>query len=237
MRRGSSVCRGRRPPASDSTRKPSQQRHALLCSRGPRVSVSERSPAGMSIVTGWYQCRDCRQTGVVAPTTSMAINGRAVSEVPLLPRCACFVRMHKGKLPAAVTNIMASVPDLPPSVCDFEAQRPAYAPPPSAGAASDLPPRPIFSVDRLPQQRELSVYLGEYAEGSRLGSITVTTEHKLSDVKRLLETELRVSASAQLSRGTDGEKLKVPLHKKQYARPAMPFFPADHHHLLVEERG
>ena len=191
----------------------------------------------MSSVTGWYQCRDCRQTGVVAPAGGMEINGREVSEVPLLPRCACFVRMHKGKLPAAVANILANAPELPPSVCDFEAQRPAYAPPTTTAATSTLPPRLIYSVDRLPPQRKLSVYLSERAEGSLLGSITVTTEHKLSDVMSLLESELDVSSSAQLSRGTDGDKLKVPLHKKQYSRPALHFFPSENHHLLVDERN
>ena len=38
-----------------------------------------------------------------------------------------------------------------------------------------------------------------------------------------------------LSRFEEGESLKVPLHKRQYRRQALPFFPSARHHLVVEE--
>ena len=70
---------------------------------------------------------------------------------------------------------------------------------------------------------------------AQLGVITMTSEHKLSDVAALLTDELGVEPTAQLCRGTTGEKLKIPLHKRQFARQAMPFFPTEQHFLVVME--
>ena len=94
--------------------------------------------------------------------------------------------------------------------------------------------RLVFSMDGLPEQRELQVYESERSDAAHLGSIVVTAAHKLSDLPQLLKAELDVrSSSVQLLRGTVGEKLKVPLHKKQYRRLALPFFPSEEHHLIV----
>lgn len=38
-----------------------------------------------------------------------------------------------------------------------------------------------------------------------------------------------------LFRGATGEQLKVPLHSRQYGHLALPFFPLETHHLIVEK--
>ena len=191
-----------------------------------------------------YQCRNCRATGSTtniladaAGPSSLSICGQSLTSAPLLPRCSCFVRLHKGKLPPAITSLLASVPDVP-ALAAIDARAPSV-PEAAAPAASeplserDAHRRLIFSMDGLPPSRSVSVYRGAQTDDALLGSIAVTSEHKLSDVAELLSKELKVGASAQLYRGTRDEALRVPLHKQQYRRLALPFFPSDDHCIIV----
>ena len=79
------------------------------------------------------------------------------------------------------------------------------------------------------------VYLSECTEEALLGSVIVTADHKLSDVLNMLRDELDVASSVAMFRGTLGQRLRVPLHKRQMSRPALPFFPCEANHLLVDE--
>lgn len=188
-------------------------------------------------VPGRFQCRECRQVGPVAQlddNASIDVNGRIMSAIPLLPRCACYIRIHRGKLPAAVENVLSSAPRLPKEHLDIEALRPPYLSSAPAASSIILPPRLIYSVARL-SERELHVYSGECTDSAFMGKVTIHAEHKLSDVLQMLAKDYGVSHHAQLSRGTFGEKLKVPLHRKQHARPALPFFPSSEHCLIVTE--
>ena len=188
----------------------------------------------------WLQCRECRRTGAVASAAGdgdeeVIVNGQPLTSAPLLPGCTCFVRQYKGKLPAAVVGVLSGVPVLPKSVDGLEARRPAYEPPAKKAKAESSVPRTIYAVDRLSAQREVTVYLSECAEGAILGSVTINSEHTLSDVVEMLKDQLNVSINVRLNRGTNGEKLKVPLHKMQYTRPALPFFPTEANHLVIDE--
>ena len=200
-----------------------------------------RERKNAAAMSTWYQCRDCRQTGAVASPVGnengedVIVNGQPLDGTPLLPLCACYVRNHKGKMPAAVVGVLSGVPVLPTSVDGLEARRPAYEPPAVNAKAGSSKLRPIYAVDRLPPEREVTVYLSQCSEAAVLGSITIHSEHKVSDVIQMLKSQLNVSFNMQLNRGTSGEKLKVPLHKKQYTRPALPFFPTEANHLVVDE--
>ena len=185
------------------------------------------------------QCRECRATGgALELNGSFAVNGQTLGSMPLLPRCACFIRLHKGRLPQAVMRTLSSVPDVAElaNVTARERGEAAGAHPDDA-ISENMRRRHIFSVDGLPTTRMLPVYAAGKPSMSQLGSIVLTAEHKLSDVLRLLTDELGVEASARVSRGTAGERLTIPLHKRQHGRPAMHFFPSEHHFVVVEDAG
>ena len=93
--------------------------------------------------------------------------------------------------------------------------------------------RPIFSVDNLPAQRELLVHRSQ-GEGALVGKILVTAEHKLVDVVQNLRDVLKLESIMQIYRGVAGQDMKVPLHRQQYDRSAMTFFPLEDHILLVD---
>jgi hypothetical protein len=117
----------------------------------------------------------------------------------------------------------------------LEAPRPPYTPAALVDQASASPaPRSIHTADRLPPQRELAVYMSECSPGAKLGAVTVTSEQKLSDVAQTIKSQLDVDFKFQMSCGTADEPLKVPLHPKQYSHPALPFFPSESNHVLLD---
>ena len=184
--------------------------------------------------SAWFQCRDCRGRGELVPV-ELTIAGERLAEAPLLPRCACFLRVHRGKLPAAVSSLLASVPEMPSNLIGLEARKPsALQAEDGSSAACNMASRLIYSVDRLPPQLTVRVYRSECQETALLGTIPVNPEHKLSDVMQSLKDTLGVALGVQLYRGIDGEKLKVPIHQKQLPRLALPFFPTAAHHLLID---
>ena len=96
--------------------------------------------------------------------------------------------------------------------------------------------RPIFSVDHLPAQRDLCVYSLHEGEGSLIGKITITSQHKLADVVEILRDSLKLESIAKMFRGVVGQCSKIPLHAQQYDRPAVVFFPLEHHVLIVDAK-
>lgn len=91
-----------------------------------------------------------------------------------------------------------------------------------------------WHTDKLRPSRELMVYHLECKDEALLGTLELQPEHKLDDVLRMLRDELEVDA-ASVSRGTMGSSLKVPVHKNQYTKTALHFFPSKRHCLLVME--
>jgi hypothetical protein len=182
------------------------------------------------------QCRDCRQNGASQELDEpLCISDACLTSVPLLPRCSCFLRMHRGKLPANVQSVITHLPEMG-AWADHESL--VGACPPSNADADAFPQseshRLIYSVDGLPAQRDVSVYFcGASNSNECLGTVVVTAEHKISDLLRTVVATLKVKPSARMYRGVDGEKLKVPLHERQHRLLAMPFFPSDEHHLIV----
>lgn len=91
-----------------------------------------------------------------------------------------------------------------------------------------------WHTDKLRTSRELMIYHLECSDEALLGTLVLQPDHKLDDVLRMLHDELEVDAAA-VSRGTMGSSLKVPIHKNQYAKSALHFFPSKRHCLLVME--
>jgi len=185
------------------------------------------------------RCRECGVQGEVVPLHDVNVNGNPLSAASLLPRCGCFLRGHRGKLPPAITNLLAGLPELPKQLMPREQDvsgEPAIPTSLEGSAGEGIPRRLTHSAKQL-SSREVMVYLSRCKEEALLGSIIVTADHKLSDVAAMLRDELDVVANAEMYRGTVGQQLRVPLHKRQLKRPALPFFPCEGHHLLVEEPG
>mmetsp|Transcript_49915 Transcript_49915/g.131617 ORF Transcript_49915/g.131617 Transcript_49915/m.131617 type:complete len:175 (+) Transcript_49915:162-686(+) len=95
--------------------------------------------------------------------------------------------------------------------------------------------RRVWSADKLPTRCEIMVYHTQCCDDSLLGSIELTSKHKLSDVAQLVRDELDVTALTGLFRGTDGDSLLVPLHKAQMDKLAIPLFGHGNHHIVVVE--
>lgn len=191
------------------------------------------------------RCRECGTQGALLPISGVHVNGRPLTVVPQLPRCGCFLRGHRGQLPPAIASLMADAPELPEHVAQREAMWPSAGardpadPTPAARSGVGPPDNAARRLSHSAKQlvsREVMVYLSECTEQALLGSIVITGEHKLSDVVTMLRDQLDVLAAAELYRGTLGQKLRVPLHKRQLKRPALPFFQCEAHHLLVEEK-
>ena len=91
-----------------------------------------------------------------------------------------------------------------------------------------------WHTDKLRTSRELMVYHLECSDEALLGTLVLQPDHKLEDVLRMLRDELEVDA-ATVSRGTMGSSLKVPVHKNQYGKSALHYFPSKRHCLLVME--
>lgn len=180
------------------------------------------------------RCRECGAVGIATPLLNVVVNGRPLTTAPQLPRCGCFLRGHRGQLPAAVTALLAHAPRLPDEAVPAHAAFGEREQPSMADADSQR--RPTYSAKQL-MTRELMVYMSECSEEALLGSVVVTAEHKLSDVIAMLRHELDVAAPAELYRGARGEQLRVPIHKRQLKQLALPFFPSEAHHLLVQENG
>ena len=197
-----------------------------------------RAPHALDMAEAYFLCRNCRSMGGFAQLDDAdqpAVGDQVLTAVPLLPRCACCTRLHRGKLPGPVSNILAKLPEVPEliALCSAPETSPPAAPVHAGLPEADEPRRLVFSFDNLPASRPIAVYRGARGDGVLLGNITVTTEHTLEDVARLLHTELKLPANAQLYRGVRGEQLRVPLNKQQYPRLAMPFFPTEDHCILV----
>jgi len=190
---------------------------------------------------GTLVCRECRAQGSMIPLEGVAVKGQPLLAVPAIPRCACFLRSSQGKVPATASNMFASLPSLPtllgaaaPALSTAaSSEAPSRSSAADANAAEVLAQRATHSFNKLPS-REIMVYLSEYCEEALLGSVIVTPEHKLSDVLDMLRDELDVQPS-EMFRGAEGESLRVPLHKRQYRRQALPFFPSARDHLVVEQ--
>ena len=187
-----------------------------------------------------FQCRNCLAKGssAVLGDVGAAISvggGEVMTAAPLLPRCACCLRLHRSKLPSSITSLLADVPDVPElAAVDANSSPSQPAAQKANGPARDQSQRLIFSVDGLPASRTVPVYRGSRREGALLGSIVVNADHKLSDVMRLLHDSLNVPPAAPLYRGSLGDELRVPLPRQQHQRIAMPFFPSDDYCLIVD---
>lgn len=111
----------------------------------------------------------------------------------------------------------------------------AARPPEPPGAADAEGLRPSYTMEKE-QSRAVRAYRSNCSEATLLGTLAITSEHKLSDVLQMLKDELGIQTPVTLYRGCGGEQLRVPLPAPQYQRKALPFFPSEAHHLLVEQR-
>jgi hypothetical protein len=48
----------------------------------------------------------------IVPLNELHVNGHPLSLVPQLPRCGCFLRGHRGQLPATLASLIADTPTL-----------------------------------------------------------------------------------------------------------------------------
>jgi hypothetical protein len=175
------------------------------------------------------------------PLNELHVNGHPLSLVPQLPRCGCFLRGHRGQLPATLASLLADTPTLSEQLQAVLQQKIG------SGITRDPDKPPLIFTDdhaehgRLTHSakqlvsREVMVYLSKCTEEALLGSIIITADHKLSDVVSLLRDQLEVAPNAELFRASLGQQLRVPLNKRQHKRPALPFFPCKAHCLIVEE--
>jgi hypothetical protein len=178
-----------------------------------------------------------------------AVGGfKELDNVPCLPRCACFLRTHRGKIPPAISGLLTYAPTLPDAYMRvhrtgavvedaFARSPPAVRQSDSANPVSGLERRTVWSVDKLPPSTEVMVYHTECCEEALLGCVVVTNEHKLSDVMQMVREELDVSGEVTLYRSSATDALKVPLNKLQERKLALPLFPAESYHLIVMEVG
>ena len=201
-------------------------------------------------------CSECHTVGN-SVAVDATVRGVALTAVSRLPRCMCFLR--KGKAPANMVSLLASAPALDDVLGSLDRSEllpvppSAWAPPifgggggGSGGSASSnscqpeltTAPRPCvrrtYDAEKLRESRELMVYHLECTDEALLGTIELQAEHKLEDALQMLRDELEVDA-ATVSRGTVGSNLKVPIHKNQYRKSALQFFPSMRHCLLVME--
>jgi hypothetical protein len=186
-------------------------------------------------------CRECGTQGALVPLNELHVNGHPLSLVPQLPRCGCFLRGHRGQLPATLASLIADTPTLSEQLQAVLQQKIG------SGITRDPDKPPLIFTDdhaehgRLTHSakqlvsREVMVYLSKCTEEALLGSIIITADHKLSDVVSLLRDQLEVAPNAELFRASLGQQLRVPLNKRQHKRPALPFFPCKAHCLIVEE--
>ena len=186
-------------------------------------------------------CRECGTQGALVPLNELHVNGHPLSLVPQLPRCGCFLRGHRGQLPATLASLIADTPTLSEQLQAVLHQKIG------SGITRDPDKPPLIFTDdhaehgRLTHSakqlvsREVMVYLSKCTEEALLGSIIITADHKLSDVVSLLRDQLEVAPNAELFRASLGQQLRVPLNKRQHKRPALPFFPCKAHCLIVEE--
>lgn len=184
-----------------------------------------------------FQCRNCLSIGGTATLgDSSAIGGQALKAAPLLPRCTCYVRLHKGKLPGTIAATVAALPDVPELVAVGECSNVQMPPTvvPERNYHDDAPRRPVYSVEGLPASSSIDVYRASRGDGALLGAVTVTKEHTLADVQKLLKKQFSTSANVQMFRGERHEDVRVPLHKAQMQRLAMPFFPTDDFCLVID---
>ncbi len=213
------------------------------------VDAGGASSAGSASPQLTLSCRECRTIGVPVALDA-TVRGIALPAVSRLPRCLCHLR--KGKVPAGLPSLLAGAPALDDVLGSLDRceQLPvppsASVPPPSccsgSGSGSRVPqPAPVshaapltYDAEKLRDSRELMVYHLECTDEALLGTIVLQVEHKLENVLQMLRDELEVDAS-KVSRGTMGSNLKVPIHKNQYLKSALQFFPSSRHCLLVME--
>lgn len=185
-------------------------------------------------------CRECGVQGALSPLPSCMVDGKPLLSAPVLPRCGCFFRTSQGKLPASVAAMLAAAPVFPGMVDDTSrlhpSQRVAHDSSVKAKPESEAERRLTYSMGDL-QSQQVMVYRNRLCDEALLGSVAITSEHKLSDVPQLLRDELKVQLPVNLYRGCVGEQLKVPLPQRQHRRLALPFFPSGKHHLLLEPQG
>ena len=198
-------------------------------------------------------CRECHAVG--APVAVDAtVRSAALPAVSRLPSCGCYLR--KGKASANVVSLLAGAPALDEVLRSMDRCEPlpvapsASVPPLSSGSTcthpaaapssvrSAAPVRPTCDAEKLRESRELMVYHLECTDEALLGTVELLAEHKLEHVLQMLRDELEVDAAA-VSRGTmgsgPGSSLKVPIHRNQYRKSALQFFPSSKHCLLVTE--
>ena len=187
-----------------------------------------------------FQCRNCLSfggTAVLDDPPTFSIGGEALLSAPLLPRCTCYTRLHKGKLPATIANIVSGLPVVPElsAIANAANVKPPPAVVPERDYDTDEPRRPVYSAEALPASRSVEVYSRSRQDGSLLGSVTLTNEHKLADVQKLLKKQnWGRGASVQMYRSEKREEGRTPLHKQQMQRLAMPFFPTDDYCIVVD---
>ena len=187
-----------------------------------------------------FQCRNCLSLGgtaVLDGSPTFSIGDEALPAAPLLPRCACYTRLHKGKLPPTIANILSALPNVPElcAISNAANTRPPPAVVPERDYETNELHRTIYSVEGLPASREVEVYSKSRSEDSLLGQLTLTNEHKLADVQKLLKKQnWGRGTNVQMYRSEKREEGRVPLHKQQMQRLAMPFFPTDDYCLVVD---
>jgi len=174
--------------------------------------------------------------GAVVASAAL-VNGKPLQLSVKLPRCACFLRANKSKAPAAVTTLLNSSTLRVPQGIEQSVVREAQPGPPLPKPPDIRQPgtgkgRPVNTVEQLQESRELRIYHASCSDEALLGSIMVTSEHKIADVVRMLREELDVHATG-LCRGAYGSELQVPIHKGQHYKPALTVFTSKEHHVVV----
>ena len=203
------------------------------------------------------QCRNCGAMGKTVPMTdelrtklgglgSEFANGM-IGEIPLLPRCACYIRLHKeGKLPPAIAALLEDLPDAEAELDvldDLDVKEHAKNPegnpepevwPPQLDPEDVKRRRATYSTDGLPERREVNICRIKGTGNHNIGTVVVTQEHSLGDVFQLMHEQLQVPLSVKLFRGRDGDPLRIPIPKPQLQMQAMPFFPMGTEFLAFE---
>ena len=189
-------------------------------------------------------CRECHAVGA-STEVDATVRGAALPAVRRLPSCGCHIR--KGKDSASVASLLAGAPALDEVLHSMDRSEPL---PVDVGSSASVPPlisgstcthpaapscvRPTCDAEKLRNSRELMVYHLECTDEALLGTVELLAEHKLDNVLQMVRDDLEVDAAA-VSRGTIGSSLKVPIHKNQYRKSALQFFPSARHCLLVVE--
>ena len=217
------------------------------------TDASAPAPAAASGELPVVTCAECGATGEVLELDAekWPSGAAAGGAVPRLPRCACFIRQHRGKLPAAVSSLLpagdSSLEVPPPEALGSQLRPPApgaadnavgnallaMANPPARQGDAPSSAKPVYCTD-MRRPYELMVYHRTCCEEALLGFVELKPEHTFVDVLQMLRDELDVAASAISRGGGATPRVNVPIHRQQYGKNALDFFPVGGHLLVME---